>query len=494
MGRLGMRAPVRPVTPPQLQLHLNFGTPKQREAYARQVLKQVVHIEAARAQQGFGSAYVAEEDKEGAINDDFAEEREEARWRLEQARRSTQMESSRSNPELQRTELRPVTFHPQPRRPPQSARPAGASSTSGNFGADLHSPPRPQTSMGPSESATTFLTCTDFEETRRLPWDSAGVSGSPKAVVLGSHFPPPRREERMASVEVQPHAPGRSSTRTTAEEEEGMQMWEQAERAPFHTTMDPADVEGDMAETRDRWGHHPAASQPVRERMQDWVGLDKECRQRVAAEAREVELNRLTVAHYSQKGLPYLMRASADLTRERLNKLRDATADKKSTVGSLVSMSMHSRTPSEGLLRETITEAIIEDNKVLQKTHGNGRVSTAPASAAADRVSEPGPSQWPEPTVPWQRDPVTGDWHRADKVTRILGLLLRIRAFLQNLKAFCCGDRTLLRRCRSLATGTIPTKYRDVGLFCDMLGLSFGFFRGYVGLVYRLVDTCRYVC
>ena len=45
MVRLRMRAPVRPGTPPQLKLNLDFGTQKQREDYARDVLQQVFTIE-----------------------------------------------------------------------------------------------------------------------------------------------------------------------------------------------------------------------------------------------------------------------------------------------------------------------------------------------------------------------------------------------------------------------------------------------------------------
>jgi hypothetical protein len=70
-----LRPPVRPGTPPQLRLNLDFGTAKQREDYARKVLQQVQKIDAARAQKGFGSAFVSEDDKEGAINDNFVEER-----------------------------------------------------------------------------------------------------------------------------------------------------------------------------------------------------------------------------------------------------------------------------------------------------------------------------------------------------------------------------------------------------------------------------------
>lgn len=70
-----LRPPVRPGTPPQLRLNLDFGTAKQREDYALEVLQQVQKIDAARAQQGFGSAFVSEDDKEGAINDNFVEAR-----------------------------------------------------------------------------------------------------------------------------------------------------------------------------------------------------------------------------------------------------------------------------------------------------------------------------------------------------------------------------------------------------------------------------------
>ena len=123
------RPPVRPRTPPQLRLNLDNSSAKQREEYARDVLQQVYRLEAAAAQQGYGSPFISEDDKLGAINDDLAEAREEERWRQarehQQVRCSMQIETARSNPV---TEQREITFHPQPRRQhPHSARPAAAS-------------------------------------------------------------------------------------------------------------------------------------------------------------------------------------------------------------------------------------------------------------------------------------------------------------------------------------------------------------------------------
>jgi hypothetical protein len=76
MGR-GNLVPTRPTTPPQLRLNLDFGTAKQREDYAREVLMQVESIEDARARSGHGSAYVSAEDKMGSINDQFAAARKD---------------------------------------------------------------------------------------------------------------------------------------------------------------------------------------------------------------------------------------------------------------------------------------------------------------------------------------------------------------------------------------------------------------------------------
>ena len=39
----------------------------------------------------------------------------------------------------------------------------------------------------------------------------------------------------------------------------------------------------------------------------------------------------------------------------------------------------------------------------------------APAAAAAIKVSEPCPIQWPAPSITWVRDAFTGDWYRPDK-------------------------------------------------------------------------------
>jgi len=419
MVRLRMRAPVRPGTPPQLKLNLDFGTQKQREDYARDVLQQVFTIEAARAQQGFGSAFVSADDKEGAINDAFAEAREEMRWHQAQARRPPQTASARSNPEPQRTEQKLITFHPQPRqRPPQSARPAAAST--GSWDEDLQSPPRPRTSMGTQSASSTFLTGTDFEE--REPGAGTTHAARPAVVAAGGsrpagegpsgHLPPSAREDRMhAAAGRVEHAPA-----ARGDARQSVEMWERAERAPLHTTMDASEADPHMAEARARWCGQAEASQAVLGRLEDYVRLDRANRERVDAEAREDERQRLTMAHYSQKGLPYVIRASADMTSDRLGTLRDSTAQKKGVLGGLVDMSINSRTPGEDTLRQTITDAIREDNKVLQRVNADGRVHIAPPSAAALRVSEPGPIEWAEPCMPWQRDPVTGDWYRADKV------------------------------------------------------------------------------
>ena len=411
--RLRLRAPVRPRTPPQLALNLDFGTQKQREDYAREVLQQVFTIDAARSQQGFGSAFVSADDKEGAINDARAEEREELRWRRAQARGATPMASARSNPEPQRTEQKLITFHPQPRqRPPQSARPAAASTSS--WGEDLQSPPRPRTSMGTQSGSLTFLTGTNFEEPSARPMHAAtpaGANGGRRLVVEipSRHLPPSSREDRMQAVRGE-HAPAAHDAG------QSMEMLERAERAPLHTTMDVSMADAEMAEATERWHGRPATSQAVLDRMEDYVRLDLTNRERVDAEAREAEHQRLTMAHYSQKGLPYVIRASADMTSDRLQSLRDSTAEKKSNLEGLIGISVNSRTPGEDTLRQTITDAIRADNRVLQRVNEDGRLQIAPPSAAAVRVSEPGPIEWPEPSMPWERDPCTGDWYRADKV------------------------------------------------------------------------------
>jgi hypothetical protein len=104
------------------------------------------------------------------------------------------------------------------------------------------------------------------------------------------------------------------------------------------------------------------------------------------------------------------------MTSDRLQSLRDSTAEKKSNLEGLIGISVNSRTPGEDTLRQTITDAIRADNRVLQRVNEDGRLQIAPPSAAAVRVSEPGPIEWPEPSMPWERDPYTGDWYRADKV------------------------------------------------------------------------------
>ena len=408
--RQRLRAPVRPRTPPQLALNLDFGTQKQREDYAREVLQQVFTIDAARSQQGFGSAFVSVDDKEGAINDTRAGEREELRWRQAHARGTTPMASARSNPEPQRTQQQLITFHPQPRqRPPQSARPAAASTSS--WGEDLQSSHRPRTSMGTQSGSLTFLTGTDFEEPSASPVHVATPARDSRVEVEipSRHLPTSSKEDRMQAVRVEPapaaHGAGQS-----------MEMLERAERAPLHTTMDASMADAQMAEATERWYSRPAISQAVLDRMEDYVRLDLANRERVDAEAREAERQQLTMAHYSQKGLPYVIRASADMTSDRLQSLRDSTADKKSNLEGLIGISVNSRTPGENTLRQTITDAIRADNRVLQRVNEDGRLQIAPPSAAAVRVSEPGPIEWPEPSMPWERDPCTGDWYRADKV------------------------------------------------------------------------------
>ncbi len=77
----------------------------------------------------------------------------------------------------------------------------------------------------------------------------------------------------------------------------------------------------------------------------------------------------------------------------------------------MVEKSVQGRASGDERVRATISEAIREDNKVMQKTDiDTGRMIIAPPSAAAIRVSEPGPIQWPQTEIPWQRDALTGDW------------------------------------------------------------------------------------
>ena len=315
---LRLKPPVRPTTPPQLRLNLDFGTHKQREEYAREVLQQVMQIDAARAQQGFGSAFISEDDKDGAINDELAEVRAEARWRKAQAqtehvRRTSQMETARSNPERERTEQKHITFHPQPRpRAPHSARPAAASI----WADDMKQ--RPTTSMGTTSDGgggSTFLTGTNFEERE---------TDRP----MNSRMPAPRREERIEIVR-EDHPPSGRIVLSKEEEGEAIKMWERAERTPIFTTMDAAYVDIHMTEAIDRWGDRPATSQAVLERMEGYLNMDEESCRRVEAEAREAEQYQLTLAHYTQKGLPYIARASTDMLGDRLDKMRDSTADKK---------------------------------------------------------------------------------------------------------------------------------------------------------------------
>lgn len=377
---------------------------------------QVESIEEARASSGYGSAYVSAEDKMGSINDEFAIAREEVRWHQarekEQARRALQTQSARSNPEREHTEPKPITFHPQPRpRPPQSARPAAA----GQWDDELCSPARPRTSMAAS---STFLTGTGFEERAN---DAPAASQPGGAATAGSHFSAPEREKQM---------PLRTSTgmpseqASAAADEKGMKVWEHAERVPFHTTMDTAEMDSSMRYSRERWGSRPATAQVALDHMEDYMRLDRANRQRCDAEAREEERIRLTMAHYSQRGLPYVIRASADMTSDRLDKLRDMTAGRKSRVGAILDLSRHARGLGDDRMRQTIAEAICEDNKVLQKTTSEGRLSIAPSSRAAERVSPAGPLAWPQTSIPWLIDPYTRDWYRADKVRAICPCLL----------------------------------------------------------------------
>ena len=402
---------MRPSTPPQLQLNLEFGTAKQREEYARDVLQQVFTIEAARSQQGFGSSFISEDDKQGAINDEFAGERAQARWQQAQdvRRASLQMESARSNPERQRPEQHPITFHPQPRqRPPQSARPAAASS--GSWNEDLHTPPRPRTSLGTSGGTCTFLTGTNFEEAH--PQSPSLHSAS----ATGLEMPRPRREASMHVTRTE-HSAEAGIGAAQSIMEKRMECWEQSERAQMLNTRDAADVNAELAQSRERWAAACADTMhPSLDYLEDYVGLDPENRQRIELELKEVELQRLTIAHYSQQGLPYVIRASADMTHDRLDKLRESTDGKKSRVENLIDKSQSSRIPGEDTMRQTITEAIREENKVIQRMTDDGRLTIAPAAAAAPKVSEPGPISWPEPAITWQRDPFTGDWYRPDKV------------------------------------------------------------------------------
>ena len=229
---------------------------------------------------------------------------------------------------------------------------------------------------------------------------------------MGMRWSAPAREEQV---------PFRTNAVTyeqasAAGDGDGQKIWERAERAPFHTTMDPAEMDSSMRYARERWGSRPATAQVALDHMEDYVRLDRASQRRCEAEAHEEERARLTMAHYSQKGLPYVIRGSADLTSDRLDRVRDTVADRKSRVGAILSLARRTRDDGDDRVRQTITEAICEDNKVLQKTNGDGRLSIAPSSRAAERVSQPGPLAWPQTSIPWQIDPYTRDWYRADKV------------------------------------------------------------------------------
>lgn len=71
---------LRPVTPPEVKA-LHFSRRKDREAFVTGLLRSALQLEDCAAQEGFGSAFVSAEDKQGAINDPALQaEREHARW------------------------------------------------------------------------------------------------------------------------------------------------------------------------------------------------------------------------------------------------------------------------------------------------------------------------------------------------------------------------------------------------------------------------------
>lgn len=224
-----------------------------------------------------------------------------------------QMETARSNPEryTEYPEQKPITFHPQPRmRPPQSARPAAASS----WGEELQSPQRPRTSIGTIldggsvNGGVTFLTGTDYEERTSSP--AAAAHQHAVAPAGGSRMTAPLREEHVQIVRVD-HAAAGGVTMSKEEEEEGMKMWKRAERAKFYHTMDHAHVNHNMTDALDRWGERPATSQTALSRMGDYISMDKTSIRRAEEDKRAAELYSMTLAHYTQNGLPYILRNSA---------------------------------------------------------------------------------------------------------------------------------------------------------------------------------------
>ena len=337
--------------------------------------------------------------------------------REKQARRRERerdLESARSNPELGGGEQLPVTLHPQPRlRAPHSARPSARHD-------DGAAALRPRTSLGTTISPGTFLTGTELEHVDQAPASGAAAPAEdpvqatpPPEMVHAREIAPPH-----TSMGISGHIGGQS-----AEEAEAIQCWQRAERAPLRATVDPALVDPTLRESKDRWHHMGAAlaatEQRLQEQMQDYTRMDTASRRRVAAQQRETEIHELTFAHYSRQGLPYITKHRDIRQAEQLDRLSQQTDGQREHMLGLMARVGRSRVAGEERLRRTITEAICEDNKVRQTVleggKSEGRIAMAPAAAAAIKVSEPCPIQWPAPSITWVRDAFTGDWYRPDK-------------------------------------------------------------------------------
>mmetsp|Transcript_24619 Transcript_24619/g.80700 ORF Transcript_24619/g.80700 Transcript_24619/m.80700 type:complete len:345 (-) Transcript_24619:682-1716(-) len=162
--------------------------------------------------------------------------------------------------------------------------------------------------------------------------------------------------------------------------------------------------------------HRPLPS-VVKELLPHYMDQTPTGRQEAALKTREMKGAERILSYYAKPGLPWTAATKQARFLQRVERARESCSELSNKLESEIIRSSQQDTQEQQSLRFRISKQLDNESKHLERSIdvSHGRIAIYPASAAASRVNYESGLSWAPTSIPWRKDPLSGEWIRVDK-------------------------------------------------------------------------------